>query len=222
MENNQKEIILIEDLGYIKPKETSNYKKRYGIYRCFCGNEFKTQTQSIKSGNTKSCGCYNIEKIKEMATKHNMYYSSIYKVWASMIQRCANPKDKAYNNYGNRNITIHKEWKSDFLSFYTWALNNGYKQSLSIDRINNNLGYSPDNCRWVTKNIQARNTRKIMATNKSGYRGVYWKKENNKFQATISVNNKSIYLGLFDTALEAAKAYDNYIIDNNLEHTRNF
>ena len=92
----------------------------------------------------------------------------------------------------------------------------------NIDRENNNSGYSPDNCRWVKKEIQARNTRQIMITNKSGYRGVSWHKRYNKWVAKINVNKKRIHLGYFEDKIEASKAYDKYVIDNNLEYTRNF
>lgn len=218
MENNQKEIILIEDLGYIKPKETSNYKKRYGIYRCFCGNEFKTQIASIKSGLTISCGCIkNKDKITHGLKKHKLY-----NVWIDIKRRCLNTDRKYYVNYGGRGITVCREWKDNFLSFYTWAMDNGYMDRLTIDRKDNDKGYSPDNCRWVNMKTQAKNTRKLRSTNKSGYRGVSWHKTSKKWIVQIQNDYNYSFLGYFDTALDGAKAYDKYVIENNLEHTRNF
>jgi len=94
-------------------------------------------------------------------------------------------------------------------------------EGLTIDRKENDLGYSKDNCRWTAKNIQSRNTRIIRNGNTSGYRGVSYEKSKNKYSSFIYLNNKRIYLGHFDNPLDAAKAYDKYVIDNNLEHSRN-
>lgn len=136
-----------------------------------------------------------------------------------MIVRCSVNKKK-YSNYFGRNIKVCNDWINNYNLFKIWALQNGYEDNLTIDRINNNGNYEPDNCRWVNMKIQARNTRKIRSNNISGFRGVGFK--NNKWRSRICVNYKHINLGNFNTALEAAKAYDNYIIANNLEHTRNF
>ena len=130
-------------------------------------------------------------------------------------------KSKHFVIYGNRGIVICDEWKNDFMSFYDWSLKNGYTKELSIDRIDNDKGYNPINCRWTIKTIQSRNTRKLRTNNTSNYRGVYFNKTANKWQSQIVVNCKKIYLGLIDTALEGAKAYDRYVLDNNLEHTLN-
>jgi len=97
-----------------------------------------------------------------------------------------------------------------------------FQEGLSLDRIDNNKGYSLDNCRWTNKTIQARNTCKIQKNNTSGYRGVYLYKRTGKYVVRIRVNYTRINLGAFTTAIEAAKAYDKYVIDNNLEHTKNF
>ena len=222
LENNQKEIALLKDLGMIYPKENSKYKKRYGLYKCFCGNKFRADMSKIKNKYTQSCGCYKMQALLKSNTTHGLTGNKLYSVWSVMLNRCENKNNKDYENYGARGITVCDEWKTDFVSFYNWAIDKGYKEGLSIDRENNNLGYSPDNCRWTTKEIQARNTRQIMITKTSGYRGVGWHKRYNKWVAKISVNKKRIHLGYFSDKVEAAKAYDKYIIDNNLEHTRNF
>lgn len=211
------ELILLEDLGMQYPRETSKYKIRYGLYKCYCGNEFKTAVQSVKYGETKSCGCYH----KKVSTKHNLCSHRLYSLWNGMIQRCNNISSKSNCNYAGRGITVCNEWKT-FLPFYEWAINNGYEDNLSIDRIDNDKGYSPDNCRWATRTTQARNTRILKSTNTSGYRGVSFSKNKNKYVSKIRVNMKDIYLGTFLYAINAAKAYDDYIIINNLEHTRNF
>jgi hypothetical protein len=102
------------------------------------------------------------------------------------------------------------------MTFYNWATTNGYSEELSIDRINNDRNYEPDNCRWTTRIIQGRN-RRIRTNNTSGYKGVSYHKGDEKYQARITVNRKRINLGYFKTAVEAGIAYNNYIIENNLE-----
>lgn len=222
MENNQKELLLLKDLGMLYFTEKSKRKYRFGLYKCYCGVEFKTVIRNVKTGQTRSCGCYNRQLIKEINTTHGLSRHRLYRVWSVMLDRCENKNNKGYENYGARGITVCDEWKTDFKSFYDWAIENGYQEGLTIDRIDNDNGYFPNNCRWTTKKVQSRNTRQIMITNTSGYRGVCWNKRYNKWVAKISVNKKRIHLGNFGDKIEAAKAYDKYIEDNNLEHTKNF
>ena len=154
---------LLEDLGMMFANEKSKIKYRFGIYKCgFCGTEFKTQTSSIKKGDTKSCGCLK-EKISKEGTnrKHNLTNTRIYGIWANIKNRTLNPKHMQFPNYGGRGITICDEWKNAVKSFYDWAITNGYEENkgLSIDRIDNDGNYEPDNCRWTTGTIQSRNKR---------------------------------------------------------------
>ena len=209
--------ILIEDLGMMFPTENSKQRRKFGIYKCgFCGNEFKARTSDVKFGNTNSCGCYQKRRASETQKTHGLGYTRLYRIWADIKTRILNSKNKHYINYGGRGIDICEEWKNDFMSFYDWAMLNGYSDELSIDRIDNNGNYEPSNCRWVGDNIQARNQR-IPKNNTSGYRGVRYRKDKNKYIAQINVNKKRIHLGYFQTADEGAIAYNNYIIKNNLE-----
>ena len=209
--------ILIEDLGMLYPTENSKNKIRFGIYKCgFCGNDFKTNTQGILRGNTKSCGCYQKRRASETHKTHGLRYTRLYSIWANIKDRTLNINTKVFNDYGGRGIAICEEWKNDFMSFHDWAMSNGYSDELSIDRIDNYGGYSPENCRWTTKTIQARNTR-IAKNNTSGYKGVSFVKDRNKYRAVIVIKSKNIHLGYFQTAVEGAIAYNNYIIENNLE-----
>ena len=211
---------LVEDLGMLLPNERVSIKRRYGIYECpFCKVHFKTTTATVKNG--KSTKCLSCARKVSTNAKHNDSKTRLYNIWRSMINRVENKNSLDYKNYGGRDITICKEWRSDYLSFKKWALENGYSNTLKIDRIENNSGYSPDNCRWTTQTIQSRNTRRLRSTNTSGYRGVSWHKKQQKFNSRIIVNSITISLGSYCSDIEAAKAYDKYIIDNNLEHTLN-
>ena len=209
--------IPIKDLGVLYPTEYSKWKRSYNLYKCgFCGNEFKAQVRYINSGAIISCGCYNKQLVKDRNTKHGLVNTGLYGTWRNIKNRTLNPKHKQYNDYGGRGITICDEWKNDFMSFYDWAMSNGYSDELSIDRIDNDGNYCPENCRWVSSNIQNRNKR-IPKNNTSGYKGVHFYKKSGKYIAKLCVNRNSIYLGLYPTAVEAAIAYNNYIIENNLE-----
>ena len=210
-------LILLEDLGTMYPTERSKHKLRYGLYKCgFCGTEFKTGSQGVKRGHTKSCGCYNKRRIGELNKTHGLRNTRLYKIWRDIKYRTLNPNSRDYYKYGGRGITICEEWKNDFMSFYNWAMSKGSSDELSIDRIDNDGNYEPNNCRWTTRTIQSRNQR-IPKNNTSGYKGVCYNKNNNKYKAQIKVNNKSIYLGYFQTAVEGGVAYNNYIIENDLE-----
>ena len=211
--------ILIEDLGYLYPNENSKQKRRFGTYKCgFCGEEFRTQIIRVKSGETKSCGCYSKRRASETHKTHGFGYTRLYAVWVEIKNRTLNPKHKNYKDYGGRGITVCEGWKNDFMPFYNWAMENGYEENkgLSIDRIDNNGNYCPKNCRWTTQTIQTRNQR-IYKNNKSGYKGVSYTKETGRYRVKICVNKKSIHLGYFLTPVEGARAYNNYIIENNLE-----
>ena len=211
-------LILLEDLGMMFSTENSKKKSRYGLYKCgFCGTEAKIVMAQVKRGHTKSCGCYGKQNAKNGTNKkHNLCNTRIYGIWKAIKGRVLNPKYKTYKYYGGRGITICDEWKNDFMSFYNWAMSNGYSGRLSIDRINNDGNYEPNNCRWTTQTIQSRNTR-VYKNNTSGFKGVSYNKRAGSYQTCIHINSKKIHLGYFQTPVEGAIAYNNYIIENNLE-----
>ncbi len=211
------ELTLLKDLGKIYPNINSKKKYHFGLYKCHCGNEFKARISHIKYNSIKSCGCLRIK----LNTTHGMTNTRIYRTWYDFRNRCNNKNNKQYKDYGGRGIKVCTDWNNDFVSFYDWAMKNGYSNNLTIDRINNDGNYEPSNCRWTTQIVQSRNTRVLMTTNKTGYRGVSYKKDRKKYVAQIVLNRKVILLLASEDALECAKEYDKYIIDNNLEHTIN-
>lgn len=135
-------ISVFEDLGM----DDSTPKKRIAIFKCGCGTKFTAKVNSVKTGDRKSCGCI----LNNDKKTHNLTSHPLYRKWSGMITRTTNKKEKCFNRYGGRGISVCEEWKNDFKKFYDWAINNGYKKGLTIDRINNDGNYEPNNCQWLT------------------------------------------------------------------------
>ena len=141
---------LLKEVGIIK-------NRRSFECRCDCGHIGIHSLYGLTSGQTKSCGCLRKKTFLERNTTHGKSRTKLNFVRQSMLQRCYNKKCKAYRWYGAKGIIVCDEWKNDLMSFYNWAMENGYKEGLTLDRIKSTGNYEPSNCRWVAMDIQQRN-----------------------------------------------------------------
>lgn len=154
----------IHKLTVIRPVGKDKGRNTLWECLCDCGNKTITSGSRIRRGMTKSCGCISHSLTAKANTKHGMAKRSgkrprLYEVWCCMKDRCLNPNFKQYKDYGGRGITVCDEWM-EFVPFMNWALANDYNDGLQIDRRDNDKGYSPENCRFVTRSQNQRNMRR--------------------------------------------------------------
>ncbi len=206
---------IVREDGIDFPSKNSKIKRRMVIVKCnFCNDEWRIPHSQVKTSKTGRCRkCYQ--------TKHNQCnrgsVTREYFTWQSMKKRCYDINDKHYMDYGGRGIVVCDKWKNDFQEFYN---DMGKKpKGLTIERIDNNGNYEPTNCKWATQQEQIHNKRKRKGT-QSIYRGVSYRTSG--WRSRIGINGKTINIGSFKTEIEAARAFDRYILENNLPHKRNF
>lgn len=143
-------------------ERASNPKGTRAVWlcKCDCGNTNIVTGKDLRSGRTKSCGCLRV--------KHGCEKTKLYNVWHNMKSRCYNPTSAPFKDYGGRGITVCEEWRNDFIPFRDWSFSNGYAEGLSLDRIDNDGPYSPENCRWVSMKEQCNNRRNNHFLNYNG------------------------------------------------------
>lgn len=205
------EFKVIKDLGMKNSGQPNRY--RCAIVECpYCGKHKEVDANKYKNKAPKSCGCKSSEfkSLNSTQRTHGGVGTRLYIIWEGMRRRCLRPNKKEAIIYAN--VTICREW-DDFAIFRNWANNNGYKDILTLDRINGAKGYSPDNCRWASKTTQASN--RVGKKSKVLPKGVH--KNGNNFASRITVNKKQLSLGTFKTIDGAKNAYNNFIKNNSLE-----
>lgn len=181
-----------------KVKRNGHTTSTYWLCECECGNFTSVEASRLKTGYTKSCGC-----LRKKRGNDSIESKRLYRIWIGMKSRCYNPNANTYEDYGGRGITICDEWKDDFQLFYDWSIKNGYANTLTIDRIDTNLGYSPDNCRWVTMKEQSNNTRKNLEIEYNGETHTF-----SEWMDILKLNSSTIYTRIHLLGWSIEKAFE--------------
>ncbi len=213
---------MVKDLGII---EDNGKRVRKVIIKCTsCGDNRKVEYAGSKRKVPPFCfKCGRKSSANKLIT-HGMSKTRLQRIYNNMVQRCTNPKSSSYVRYGAKGVSVCEEWKNNPESFYTWSKNNGYSSSKEIDKDilckSKNISpkiYSPDTCMWVSRELNSKHIDYRIGI--SGYRGTY--KKRNRFYSRIKHEGKVHNLGSYDTAKEAANAYNNFIIKHNIDKETN-
>lgn len=184
----------------LERRENTKANKARWACLCDCGTEVVAIGAELLSGHTKSCGCLQ----KSNRIKHGLHDTRQYQIWADMKARCDNQSNKFFNYYGGRGIGYDAAWES--FEVFWGDMGSGYSDELTLDRIDNSNGYSKENCRWATRSTQQRNQRK-RSKSKNYFKGVR-KTPSGRYAARARNAESNAHLGVFETEVEAAAAYD--------------
>lgn len=192
----------INMLTFLEFTTKDKHGKNLASFLCDCGNVSVKVVSEVRTGRTKSCGCLKIKTLSDKNKKHGKSKTKQYSAWQSMIQRCTNPSSISYKYYGALGITVCDRWLNSFEAFYE---DMGERpKGMSLDRIDVNGNYCPENCRWVIPNIQTYNQNQ-RCDNTSGTSGVYFNANNGRWYAEITIKGKKVHLGSFLNIEDAIK-----------------
>lgn len=194
-------LTVIEELHF---KEANKPRGRWVQCACSCGKTSVVKIEKLVSGHTTSCGCYIQEMRGKASTTHGNCGEPLFDVWRRMVARCTNPKDSNWRHYGGRGITVCDRWRT--FELFIEDMMGSFQKGLTLDRIDNDSGYSRDNCRWATYSVQSHNKRKYGANSK--YIGVFFLDHCNKYTSYITVNGKRAYFGTSEDEHLHATYYD--------------
>ena len=207
-------MILIKDLGRIPISEGSKHISRFGIYECSdCEVHFKANSYKVKTRQIEICP--TCAKDGRHKRTHGGKGTRLYTIWQNMRDRCNKAYSSSYKYYGEKGIKVCSEWNESFAVFREWANQNGYSEDLTLDRIDSDKDYTPDNCRWVTYNLQSANCNK--AANKSSkYLGI--DKQGSNYRLRVTWEGEVYYLGMYASEEEAVIARNEFLDNKNYEH----
>lgn len=209
----------------VEQKRHRTVKTRWGLFRCLnCGTFFKVNLYSAYKHQTRFCS-HKCSSTTHQDVEGGNEEHQLYSRWLSMKQRCYNPTNTNYQNYGARGIKV-EEYLLNFGNYVKYVSSlDGYDEDLprwiQLDRIDNSKGYERGNLRWVNQSTNLANTRKRSNSKYSTFKGITYSSNHKKYVARVSFKGRLLTSRTFDTELEAVKYRDQFILDNNLPHTLN-